>query len=65
MTNTNQTLLALRGIGRLAYRTGGMPHHGARTARELLGRALVTAELQAVTDGWTAERREMCAEGAA
>lgn len=59
MTTTNQTLLALRGIGRLTYRTGGMPHHGTRTARELLGRPLVTEEMQAVTDGWTAERREM------
>ena len=64
MQNTNTTLLALRGIGRRAYRTGGFPHHAARTAREILGRPLVTAELQAVTDGWTAERREMCAEAA-
>jgi hypothetical protein len=53
------SLPALRGIGRLAYRQGGFPHHGVRMARLALGRELTTADRQAVVDGWTAERREV------
>lgn len=58
-TNNTDTTTALRGLGRYTYRTGGMPHHAARAARELLGRELTTAERQALVDGWTAERRDM------
>lgn len=53
------TTRALRGLGRLAYRTGGFPHHACRTARDLLGRELTTVDRQAIADGWTSERREM------
>jgi len=49
---------AMRGLGRLTYRTGGMPHHAVREAKKLLGRDVTTAERQALVDGWMAERRE-------
>jgi hypothetical protein len=54
--NTNTK--ALRGLGRLTYRTGGFPSHAVAAARQLLGRELTTADRQAVVDGWTAERHD-------
>lgn len=59
MPATNTSPAALRGAGRLAYRTGGFPHHAVAAMRDTLGRDLTTAERQSIVDGWTAERREV------
>lgn len=50
---------ALRGLGRLTYRNGQFPAHAVKVARDLLGRELTTEDRQAISDGWTAERREV------
>ena len=52
-------LPALRGSGRLAYRTGGFPSHAVTAMRSVLGRDLTTEERTAIVDGWAAERREL------
>lgn len=57
-TTTTNTIPAMRGLGRLAYRTGGFPSHGVVAAKKLLCRDLTTAERQGIVDGWIAERRE-------
>lgn len=59
MATNPTTPAALRGAGRLAFRTGGFPHHAVSQMRSVLGRDLTTEERTAILDGWAAERGEV------